>query len=360
MVSWDGKIYNDRALAFGMASSAGVFGSIADMLVVYRVAGFGPIKKWVDDFFAIRLPDHAWTEEDFIAFTAKLGVPWSIAKLRRFSTVQRYISFDWNLESKSVTFPPEKIFKLYQLLDTWSVNGGRFSYTDAAKLHGKLVHASSIFPLIRPFIRSAAIFTSKFTSRRAKLNPTPVLRADIRWIRDILAISPVEQPLAHSGPCDIDWWGDASTSFGIGIIIGNYWAAWSWVPSVKVGPNCSYDIGWAEAVAVELGLRLGLQVGIIQSPTNRRNSFLVRSDNSGVVSVTNKGRSRSELTNTVLKEIFHLQAQHNVHLVAEHVRLEANIVDSLSRGDLEFVTGGNKSKVFLTLPLHLSHLLIPL
>jgi len=53
-VSWDGKIYNDHALAFGMASSAGVFGSIADMLVaLYRIAGFGPIKKWVDDFFAI-------------------------------------------------------------------------------------------------------------------------------------------------------------------------------------------------------------------------------------------------------------------------------------------------------------------
>jgi len=53
-VSWDGKIYNDRALAFGMTSSTGVFGSIADMLVaLYCVAGFGPIKKWVDDCFAI-------------------------------------------------------------------------------------------------------------------------------------------------------------------------------------------------------------------------------------------------------------------------------------------------------------------
>ena len=175
-VSWDGKIYNDRALAFGMASSVGVFSSIADMLVaLYRVAGFGPIKKWVDDFLTIRLPEHSWTEEEFIAFTSKLGIPWSIAKLSCFSTVQHYIGFDWNLESKSVTFPPEKIAKLHQLLDTWSVSSGKFTCTAAAKLHGKLVHASSILPLIRPFICSAAIFTSKFTSHRAKLNPTPAL-----------------------------------------------------------------------------------------------------------------------------------------------------------------------------------------
>ena len=53
-IFWEGKVYVDRAVMFGLSSSAGVFGSIADMLVaIYWVAGFGPLTKWVDDFFVI-------------------------------------------------------------------------------------------------------------------------------------------------------------------------------------------------------------------------------------------------------------------------------------------------------------------
>ncbi|PSR80887.1 hypothetical protein PHLCEN_2v6596 [Hermanssonia centrifuga] len=57
-IFWRGKIYVDRAVAFGLRSSAGVFGALADMLVaIYRASGFGPLKKWVDDFLVIRLPN---------------------------------------------------------------------------------------------------------------------------------------------------------------------------------------------------------------------------------------------------------------------------------------------------------------
>jgi hypothetical protein len=43
----------------------------------------------------IRLPHYSWTEQEFIALTADIGVPWSLAKLRPLASVQRYIGFDW-------------------------------------------------------------------------------------------------------------------------------------------------------------------------------------------------------------------------------------------------------------------------
>ena len=53
---WDRKVRVNRALMFGLSLSAGVFGAIADMLVnIYITAGFGPLTKWVDDFFVICL-----------------------------------------------------------------------------------------------------------------------------------------------------------------------------------------------------------------------------------------------------------------------------------------------------------------
>ncbi|KAJ7126509.1 hypothetical protein C8R43DRAFT_820863, partial [Mycena crocata] len=60
----------------------------------------------------------------------------------------------------------------------------------------------------------------------------------------------------------------------------------------------------------------------------------VRSDNSGVVAVTNKGRSKSRETNQILKYVYLLQAQSRVRLKAEHVTSRDNISDALSRGDI--------------------------
>jgi hypothetical protein len=108
-------VYVDWAVMFGLASSAGVFGAIANMLVaLYKAAGFIRILKWVDNFFVICLPNEDWTEQDFIALTAAFGVPWS-KKMRPLSTVQRYIGFDWNLKAHTVALPHEKFMKILQV-----------------------------------------------------------------------------------------------------------------------------------------------------------------------------------------------------------------------------------------------------
>ena len=53
--------------------------------------------KWVDDFFVIRLPNQSWNQTDFMDYTSKFGVPWSMRKLRPLNVIQRYIGFDWDL-----------------------------------------------------------------------------------------------------------------------------------------------------------------------------------------------------------------------------------------------------------------------
>ncbi|KAG1747960.1 uncharacterized protein EDB91DRAFT_1198475 [Suillus paluster] len=57
--------------------------------------------------------------------------------------------------------------QLGPLLQAWLTKGARFTTIEAASLHGKLVHISSIFPLIRPFLRSIALFANKFKLQRA-------------------------------------------------------------------------------------------------------------------------------------------------------------------------------------------------
>ena len=77
-VFWKDKVYIDWAVMFGLSSSAGVFGSIADMLIaIYKAASFKIVIKWVDNFLAIHLPGQSWSENEFIALTDSIGVPWS-------------------------------------------------------------------------------------------------------------------------------------------------------------------------------------------------------------------------------------------------------------------------------------------
>ncbi|KAJ3766008.1 hypothetical protein FB446DRAFT_605439, partial [Lentinula raphanica] len=60
----------------------------------------------------------------------------------------------------------------------------------------------------------------------------------------------------------------------------------------------------------------------------------VRSDNSGIVQVVNKGRSRSKETNKILKHLYRLQARQGIRLVTEYVSTRDNVSDALSRGDI--------------------------
>jgi hypothetical protein len=126
-IFWNGLVYVDRAVMFGLASSAGVFGSIRDMLIaIYKKAGYTQVLKWVDDFFIIRLPDQFWTEQEFMDLTGGFGVPWSLKKMRPLSAVQRYIGFNWNLDRRTVMLPPNKLTKTLSLLTQWLTPGERF------------------------------------------------------------------------------------------------------------------------------------------------------------------------------------------------------------------------------------------
>jgi hypothetical protein len=121
--------------------------------------------------------------------------------------------------------------------------------------------------------------------------------------------------------------------------VGSHWAAWKWAPGFVVGPGQEHNIGWAEAVAIELGLQAALHWGIVQEHVLAQNVFVARSDNAGVVAVLTKGRSRSRETNKVLKRIYLTLAQKGMRLEAEHTLGKQNISDCLSQGDISGFQG---------------------
>jgi hypothetical protein len=141
------------------------------------------------------------------------------------------------------------------------------------------------------------------------------------------------------------------------VIIGSYWAVWKGATSFKVGPQQDFDIGWAEAVAVELGLQLTLSLGIVGNGKLGGHTLLVWSDNAGIIAVTNKGRSGSRETNKILKHVYVLQAQNHLCLKATHIASHLNISNALSQGVIkEFLKGFPSVNIQASvhLPDHLS------
>jgi len=206
------------------------------------------------------------------------------------------------------------------------------------------------------------VLTSTGAASAAILATVPAA-AKLSWVQFILKSLPNEMPLALAQPIDLQWWGDASTSFGIGVVVGSHWAVWKWAPGFRVGPRQAFNIGCAEAVAVELGLCIMISLNFLSSSRIAGCTFLVRSDNTGIVCVTNKGRSRNAETNRILKHIYSLQAKQHIRLKPVHVTSHNNISDALSHGTIqEFLAGfpAVNIQVLPLLPDHLADKLIPL
>jgi hypothetical protein len=217
-----------------------------------------------------------------------------------------------------------------------------------------------MYLLIQPFLRSVSQFAAGFKSSRATLTAPTSVCLDIKWITKMVHLLPPVLPLSLPDPVNIGWWGKASTSFGVGVVVGAYWGVWVWAPDTLVGPGKTYNIGWAEAVAVEIGLLMALEHNLL--PHTSSNLVLVCSDNAGVVAVINKGHSCSCTTNDVLRRVYHTLASNGRLLVAKHVASVLNILDPLLQGNIAgflrlFPTAHTRTST--PLPIQLRPLLHP-
>ena len=65
-----------------------------------------------------------------------------------------------------------------------------------------------------------------FKSPLARMPIFLLLHADLSWVQFIIRNLPNVIPLASADPINLQWCGNASTSFGVGVAIGSHWAVW--------------------------------------------------------------------------------------------------------------------------------------
>ncbi|KEP46856.1 putative reverse transcriptase domain protein [Rhizoctonia solani 123E] len=337
VVHWNGDFYIDHRAPFGAASSNGIFGRCGDsMATIYTRRGFGRILKWVDDFVFIHFPPDSPDGMDaeifgsvdaVYALADRLGWPWKRAKTVPFGSSFVYLGLNWDIPKRHVSIPCKKREKYSKRVRTWA-DASKVSLKETQEVIGSLVHCSMVIPEGRPKLAGLIAFAASFPHAHSKrfIRKAPSTRAlsDTSWWLEILQIKDIGcQIQIPPPPMDLEIFTDASTSHGLGVIVGSEWAAWTLLDGWK---QDSRDIGWAEAIAVEMAIFWVIQNGI------RRTSITVRCDNQGVVFAWKAGRSRNAQQNDTIARVMALCMSNDIHLSLEYIESALNPADRPSRG----------------------------
>ena len=342
IVQFGNQFFIDHNIPFGLASASGLQGEVADATVdIWYSLGIEFIKKWVDDFVLFRFPHHSllnpshdpqYTYPYDLALAkhliSPLGVPWHTSKGQDFAFDFSYVGFFWDLIHKSVSLTLEKREKHLAKITSFIqlASHSQFLKNDVESLNGSLSHISFIYLRGRTRLRNLIEFIKSFENNFIhRWAPTAVLK-DLEWWRITLMQPNFIRSLVPP-PMTVDHgiWVDASTDWGIGILFQEYWDAWHTLPCWK---DKGRDIGWLEAVAVEI------IINILHLSNITNVDVLIRGDNQGVIGAFKKGRSRNKMTNEVIQRSEALMDSSNFSITLVYVETSINLADPISRGIL--------------------------
>jgi hypothetical protein len=308
-------------------------------MAMLRHHNLGPALNWVDDFLFFVFPTNSasytpqdWTPtfpyslDSIFAFTSPLGWPWKESKTRPFAPIFKYLGFMWDLVEKTVQLPDEKKSKYLRKLEPW-LPAHKFTQREAQSLLGTLVHCSLAIPNSRSRLLALSRFVASFNTAPSpfvRKTPNPSVLAHVAWWRDLLSHSFAGSHLRRPPPLSpIDFWVDASTNWGIGVVFNGEWDSWKF--DTRWHSN-GRNISWAEFVAIEIGLIVAISNG------HSNTHFTIRSDNQGVIHAIEGGKSRSPEQNIVLQHITCLLSTHNIWISSFYVPSSTNLADLPSRG----------------------------
>lgn len=258
ILDFNGNVWVDLAVGFGEVASCGVFGAPAHVwkVMMERLLGFPKIFRWVDDNLILRRPGTKASLADVTILSNHLGVETNPEKNHKFAEEQRYVGFVWNGKDNTVRLPAEKLRERTEVIIDLLNAEKSWSFDQVESFVGKLVHTVYIVPHMKAYLRSFYKWMKSWVNKAVmRKTPTYVVPDLEEWRTCLLTFN--SRPLIPSTIAqEIEWVGDVSSSFGIGILIGQHWACFElrqgWQSLDLIDDRRS--IAWAETVAIRLGL----------------------------------------------------------------------------------------------------------
>ncbi|KNE94664.1 hypothetical protein PSTG_12026 [Puccinia striiformis f. sp. tritici PST-78] len=332
---FEDRIILNTMIAFGGVAGCGSFGQPADAWKKIMINKFDVITifRWVDNNLFIKKASSTLTMEEVVERSNQLGVRTNNQKFSPFRVEQKYVGFIWNGEEKTVRLPDEKLEKRIGQIEEFLLAGAKFKYDQAEVLAGRLNHVTYIVPRLRCYLNSIYRWLSEWVDRfTTRAIPQDVEEDLVTWRETLISFEPMRL-IANGDPTDIGWVGNASTGYGIGVLIGRKWAQFCLRSVDRLAVDLDEEqeeeqISRLETIAIRLGLLMLLQIGVTNSKT-----FIVWTDNTTTEGAVQKRKSKDRFVNEEWKVIQSILIQEQINLVAKRVTSKNNRADPLSRGD---------------------------
>jgi len=232
---WDGHIYVDLVLPFGLRSAAKIFNTLADALHWHLTrAGVEFVDHYLDDYILLGRPGTVQCQEALRIVDQEcgnLGVPLATHKREGPTTRITFLGILMDSTTGQLLLPPDKLSRLQTLLQEW---GQRKSCTrkELESLVGHLNNACKVVRSGRSFLRRMidllhAVKLPPRSSVRIRLSQG--FRSDLAWWQEFVAqwngISFLPPPSYFP---QIDLASDTSGSWGCGAWHQTHWFQFQW------------------------------------------------------------------------------------------------------------------------------------
>ena len=330
---WEGALYVDTALPFGLRSAPKIFTAIADAAQwIIQQEGVNFIIHYLDDFLVIGAPESnecAMALATVLRVFERLGLPAAPNKLEGPWTRLTFLGFELDSREMIIRLPLQKLLELQELVQAWR---GRRACTrsDLESLVGKLAHACTVVQPGKTFMRRMFELLGAFRRADHPISLRAPFRSDLLWWSTFLdswngvsMLHPIHGQYTHHV------WSDASGSFGCGAVSPSLgrWLQLQWQKSSGAG---TIDLQ-GESITLKELVPIVLACSVWGADW-QNTTVTVHCDNIGTVAIVNSGYSRVPEIMHLLRCLFFIRARFHITLWAVHVPGVQNTwADSISR-----------------------------
>lgn len=332
---WEGGLYIDTALPFGLRSAPKIFTAVADAAEwILKSEGVKFVLHYLDDFLMIGAPgsqECASSLAVLLRVFARLGLPIAAHKLEGPVSCLTFLGFELDSEAMEIRLPRAKLVELQGVLASWT---GRRSCCkkELESLVGKLAHACKVVRPGKTFLRRMFELLSGVRQPHHHIRLNVSFRSDLIWWSTFIGAWNGVSLLLDVGPGRVShrFVTDASGQFGCGALWGSKWLQLQWTPPSRAD---SFNLPEASITLQEL-LPVVLACAV-WGPAWKHTLVEVYCDNQGAVAVINSGYSKVPQMMHLLRCLFFIRAFFGFSLRAIHVPgCENGLADAISRDNL--------------------------
>jgi len=325
-MQWNGQVYVDGMLPFGLRSAPKIFNAVADGLE-WCVAkeGVESIFHYLDDFAVLGPPGSAACLNQLLILKrvcAELGIPLAIDKQDGPTAIIVFLGIIIDMIRQELRLPEDKLRRLLHILDQWEKRKA-CTRRDLEVLIGVLHHACKVIRPGRSFLRRAIALLSRAKQRHHHIRLNAEFRSDLKWWKTFAAHWNGAALVIHPGSTEFTLTSDASGGWGCGAWHNQKWFQLAWDERTS-----NMHIAIKELIPIMIATLVWGQLW-------SGGRVIAHCDNTAVVSVLNSRYSQDKMLMQMLRGLFFIEAYFQFQLAAVHLPgIHNGLADNLSRNRL--------------------------